>query len=116
MPPVITEASQVTCAHQGIVTLKASQSLLTIEAAAVLVDGDLIGATIAGCTTPLNAASGTKPCLTVVAMSAGAATTLSVGGKPVLLATATGTTDGVTAVPSNFWSVQSAGQTAITAD
>jgi hypothetical protein len=116
MPPLITEKSIVKCAHNGVVTLKASQTLLTIDGTAVLVEEDLDGATITGCTTVTNAVSGTKQCLTVVAMSAGAATTLSVGGKAVLLASATGTTDGVTAVPSNFWSVQSAGQTAISAD
>lgn len=116
MPKVLTQSSILVCAHQGQISLTASQQLLSIAGDAVLVEGDLAGATIAGCTTPSNPTTGTKPCLTVVAMAAGASTNLTVGGKAVLLDTATGTTDGVTAVPSNTWSVQSAGQTIVDAD
>lgn len=117
MPKVLTVASTLTCAHQGKIALKASQQTLKIDGKAVLVLGDLNGATIAGCLTPLSTppAPTTKPCQTVVSMASGASTNLKVGGKAVLLDTASGMTDGVTTPPSNTWSVQAAGQTKLDA-
>ncbi len=109
MPKVLNKGSAITCLHQGTVQLTAGQTLLKVDGQAVLLQGDLEGATISGCTTPASPAS--KPCTTVVSMSVGAATKLKVGGKAVLLDTAAGTTDGVTPVPTNFWIVQSAKQT-----
>jgi hypothetical protein len=109
MPKVLTEGSTLTCLHQGTVQLTASQSVLKVGGKPVLVQGDLEGKAISGCKTPTSQSS--KPCLTVVAMALGAATTLKAGGKPVLLDTATGTTDGVTPAPTNQWTVQAAGQT-----
>jgi hypothetical protein len=113
MPSVITEGSALTCAHQGRIQLRASQRLLTVDGQAVLLQGDLEGAPISGCTTPATPTS--KPCLTVVSTLTGPARTLSVGGKPALLENASGLTDGVTPAPTNQWLVQSAGQTKLTA-
>lgn len=112
MPHVLTVGSTVTCAHQGRVQLVASQDALKVNGQAVLVMGDLDGATIANCQAPVTPSS-TK-CTTVVAMIAGAAATLTAGGKPVLLDTATGLTNG-TPPPGNIWMVQSAGQTVLSA-
>ena len=52
MPRVLTTGSTLTCAHQGRVTLKASQRQLTVGGRPVLVEGDLNGAAIVGCVTP----------------------------------------------------------------
>ena len=108
MPKVLTEGSTLTCLHEGQVQLAPSQSLLKVGGQAVLVQGDLEGKPISGCTTPASQSS--KPCMTVVAMSVGAAISLKVGGQPVLLETASGTTDGVTPAPTNRWRVRTAGQ------
>ena len=114
MPKVITESSTIVCAHHGTVTFTASQQKLKVGGQAVLVTTDVSTGLISGCKTPLNPQTGTKPCLKVVSLIAGAATKLKVGNAPlllpVLLDTATGMTDGVAPTP-NTWSVQSAGQT-----
>ncbi len=109
MPFVLTKASRLACAHQGTVQMVPTQTKLKVDGSPVLVDGVLIGAPIVGCTTPATASS--APCTAVVAMAVGAATRLKVDQVPVLLDTAVGTTNGVTPVPSNFWSVTTAGQT-----
>lgn len=112
MPKVLTQGSTLTCAHKGTIQLTAGQSVLKVDGQAVLVEGDLSGATISGCTTPNSSppAPLTKQCTKVIAMSVGAAVKLKAGGKAVLLETATGTTDGISPT-GNLWNVQSAGQT-----
>lgn len=112
MPSVLTTGSTVKCAHQGTVKLTASQNKLKIGGKAVLVQGDLDGATISGCTTPSSQSS--SPCKSVTSMIQGAATKLKVGGMAVLLDTAMGLTDGVPPAPMQ-WNVQSAGQNKLTA-
>jgi uncharacterized Zn-binding protein involved in type VI secretion len=112
MPYVLTTGSTIKCAHQGTVVLVASQQLLTVDGQPVLVQGDLDGATIPDCQAPVTPSS--SKCTTVTAMLVGVATTLTVGGKPVLLDTAFGMTNGFP-VPGNVWTVQSAGQTKLAA-
>lgn len=115
MPAVITTQSTLKCAHQGNVTLSASQSRLTVGGAAVLVQGDLDGAGVSGCptpTTPPPPGPANKPCTSVTSAVAGTSLRLKVGGKAVLLASVAGTTDGVLAnVAPQPWSVLSAGHT-----
>jgi hypothetical protein len=108
MPKVITQGSSLTCAHQGKIQLAPSQTKLKVDGQAVLVEGDLIGAAIVGCTVVESTSS--KRCTSVVSMAAGASLKLKVDGKAVLLETAAGLTDGLPA-GANLWSVQSAGQT-----
>ena len=110
MPKVLTKGGQVACAHQGTVQLSAGQSLLKVDGQAVLVEGDLDGKSISGCTTPTSQTS--QPCKTITAVIGGTATTLKADGKAVLLETVQGTTDGV---PPGTWSVKSAGQTLLDA-
>ena len=83
---------------------------MQIDGKFVLVDGDLLGKPIAGCT--LSPSTNTKPCTTTTSMIAGAATTMEAGGIAVLLEIANGVTD---SAPPGTWSVQAAGQTAVEA-
>jgi hypothetical protein len=111
MPKALTTGATVKCSHQGTVgPLAAGQAALKAGGAAVLVEGDLVGATIAGCT--LSPSPSTTPCTATTSMLAGAATKLKAGGKAVLLETAKGLTN---SVPPGTWSVESAGQSALEA-
>lgn len=112
MPSVLTAAARITCAHQGTVQPRTSQTKLTVDGQSVLVDGDLDGAPISGCLTPTTSSS--KPCTMVASLLSGRAIKLTVGGKAALLETAAGLTDGLPA-PANLWNVQSAGQTKLSA-
>lgn len=112
MPKVITEGSTIKCPHQGTIKFTASQQLLKIDGKAVLVVDDISSGTVSGCINLTNPTSGTVQCQKVLSMTAGAATKLKVDGKPVLLETAKGMTNGL---PANIWSVQSAGQTKLDA-
>ncbi len=111
MPNVLTVGSTVKCVHQGTVQLVASQSLLKVDGDAILVEGDLNGALISGCTP---ASQSSKPCTMVTGMTLGLALKLKVGGKAALLETAMGTTDGMPTAPV-LWNVQTAGQTKLVA-
>lgn len=118
MPAVLTVASMVTCQHGGKVQLTPSQTVLTVNGNPVLVQGDLDGKPISGCTVVPSVAPAPvmKPCLLTTGMTSGAATKLRAGGKPALLETAAGMTDGVTTPgPTNFFKVQTAGQIKLTA-
>jgi hypothetical protein len=97
MPTVLTEASTLECVHHGTVVAQASERALTVDGAAVLVQADLLAARILGC--PLQ-----TPCVQVTAIAAGVSTTLVVGGRPVMLATAQGSTN------AGQWQVADAGQ------
>lgn len=94
MPRVLTTAIPVKCPHVGIVTL-ASAVRLRVAGVAVLVQSappTPLG-TVVSCTAGSPSLPGT-PCLKVLTITAGQAGKLTVGGRPVLLATLTGTTDG----------------------
>ncbi|MGI8334815.1 hypothetical protein ACRYCC_33095 [Actinomadura scrupuli] len=105
MPPVLTEASTIRCAHEGTVVAQAGHRGLTVGGAAVLADGDLLAARILGCrlTPPAT------PCAQIITIDAGVSGALTVGGRPVLLQTAQGTTNAGT------WLVVDPGQTKLEA-
>jgi hypothetical protein len=105
MANVLTEGSIIQCSHQGPIVATASQSALTVDGQKVLVANDMSSAAV---TCPL-AASGGTPCTIINPATSGVATTLTVGGQPVLLDSAQGTTNAGT------WSVTSAGQTKLQA-
>jgi hypothetical protein len=110
MGAVLTESSSVACGHTpGTVQLRAGQSKLTVNGNKVLVDGDLMGASISSCSTPSTQSS--SPCATVSSTVGGVAQKLTVGGKGVLLDNITGVTSGV---PPGSLSVSNAGQTKLT--
>ena len=109
MPKVLTTDARVTCSHQGTVQVSsAGQSVLKVGSASVLVDGDLVGKSVSGCTNlPTPGTPSLSPCTSTTSMLAGASTKLKAGSKAVLLDSATGMTD---STPPGTWSVQSAGQ------
>ena len=108
MPAVLTTASKLVCAHSGELVVQASTSALSAGGSPVLVQADLLAATVSGCTN-VNANLGQKPCLKVTSIIAGASAVLAVGGQPVMLETAKGLTDAVPPLPV-LWQVGSAGQ------
>jgi hypothetical protein len=112
MGKVLTSSATITCSHGGTVKPVPSQQKLTVDGTPVLVDGDLVGATVSGCTN-VPPPQGRVPCSATTSMSAGAATKLTVGGKGVLLDSASGQTNS-TPAPGTF-SVSDAGQTKLTA-
>jgi hypothetical protein len=80
--------------HGGIVTLIPNQMQVTIQGGAVLCDPDLAGAPIVGCAQPPTPS--TKPCTLVVSTLPGSTSLkVTVGGRPVYVATLAGLTDGV---------------------
>ena len=94
MSGVLTKGSRVACSHTASVATGAGGAKLTVKGKAVLRLGDVLGKSVdsASCTNPVTQT--TRKCTTVVAVTAGPATRLTVGGLPVLLDTAAGTTDG----------------------
>lgn len=111
MPAVLTIASKLTCAHQGLVQIPPVEHALTVDGQSVLLQSDLLNAMIVGCT---NVSPSTVPCTSIMSVVSGAATKLTVDGQPALLETAQGLTNGLPAPAP--WQVQSAGQTKLTAE
>lgn len=112
---VLVKGGTLQCTHGGVITLAAGDPRLTVLSSGAVLSGMEGGLSFAAgsppCgnkTTDTNAAP--APCLTTPA-SAGQATKLSVGAKPVLLDTAAGPTQPAVqpAVPGT-WSVADAGQ------
>ncbi len=110
MAAVLTEQSTIKCAHQGTIKPIASQTKLKVAGSNVLVQGDLNGKPISGCTTPIDPNTSSKTCMTITSEIPGMAMKLKVNGKGVLLPTVQGMTDGTMGGPQT-WSVQDAAQT-----
>jgi hypothetical protein len=109
MPSVLTTSSTVQCSHQAKVALQSSQTKLKAGGSPVLLQTDMIGASISGCP---NSGPSLTPCSSTVSVTAGMATNLSVDSTPVLLESATGLTN---SVPPGTWTVTSAGQSVLSA-
>lgn len=101
---VVTVGSTVMCPHGGTVTLKSTQTKLTVGGQAVLLATDIMASAISGCT--VVASTNTAPCLAVASLLMGMATKLTVSNQPVLLDSAQGLTTGI---PPGTWSVKAAG-------
>ncbi|MFF3374076.1 hypothetical protein ACFYXF_14205 [Streptomyces sp. NPDC002680] len=102
MPAVLTEASTFQCDHHGTAKAQASRSGLTVDGKPVLVDQDLPLTPIVGCIA-------TPKCAQVEEVTAGVSRTLTVDGRPVLLATAHGKTN------AGLWQVADPVQTKLEA-
>jgi hypothetical protein len=95
VPFIVTSSATIICIHAGQVQLIPRQTTVLISGSPVLCEGDLSGAPIAGCAQPPSISS--KPCTTVVSTIPGISSNprVTVGGKPVLIQTLSGITDGV---------------------
>lgn len=88
---LLTEDVKIVCRHEmGKVSIVPSQSLVTIERRAVLVETDPEGRGISGC--PL--VFPFKPCLRTLPVREGYSDLLRIDGRRVCLDTVTGLTDG----------------------
>ncbi|MET8507958.1 hypothetical protein ABZV60_25385 [Streptomyces sp. NPDC004787] len=114
MPHVLTTAAVIRCVHSGTFLVTPSQHTLTVNGAPVLLLSDLLTATVPDCTNT-NASAGQAPCVKITAVSTGASRLLSVGGSPVALDTAKGTSQAVPVLPV-AWHVSSAGQNRLSTD
>ena len=81
---VVTEASDVECAHHGEAALTAQQPKLTVSGKGVIVKDDLLLALLTGCT-QTNTNASEVPCTKVDSLTSGEATKLTVRGHGVLL-------------------------------
>ncbi|MFP2934312.1 hypothetical protein ACLESO_56175 [Pyxidicoccus sp. 3LG] len=89
---VLTVDALVVCAHElGKVGLVNSQSWVTVEGRPVLVRADPEGRPIAGCP---NIGPTIKPCTSTLAVQQGYSTLVTIDGKPVVLDSLSGLTDG----------------------
>jgi hypothetical protein len=79
--------------HGGTVGVS-STAKLAVNGAPVLLAASVAGKTVAGCPVTDDPNTSTKHCTSVASVLSGPATRLTVGGKPVVLDTLTGTTDG----------------------
>jgi hypothetical protein len=115
MPTVLTTASTLRCAHGGELVIQASTNALVVGGSPVLVQADLLVATVSpGTCTNTNTNLGQKPCLKVTSIITGASTVLTVGGQPVMLETARGLTDASPPLPV-LCQVSMAGQSVLEA-
>ncbi|MFF3877191.1 hypothetical protein [Streptomyces sp. NPDC001978] len=113
MPAVLTTASKLVCVHGGELVVQASTTALTVDGSPVLVQADLLAATVSRCTNT-NANLGQIPCAKVTSVTEGVSTSLTVGGGPVMLETARGLTNAVPPQPV-MWQVSTAGQSLLEA-
>ncbi|MFD0277838.1 hypothetical protein ACFVHB_28565 [Kitasatospora sp. NPDC127111] len=98
MPPVLVAGAVIECVHGGRYRLPGPGApALTVSGHGALVMGAEAGRSFApgspGLLTPcsFSTAAGPQPCVTAPALPAGLSRKLTVGGRPVLLATANGT-------------------------
>lgn len=88
----LTEDARLVCKHElGIVDIARSQSWVTVQGRAVLVDDDPEGRSIAGCP---NIGATIKPCTTTLRVQRGYSDLLRIDEKRVCLDTVLGLTDG----------------------
>jgi hypothetical protein len=113
MPHVLTEDSVVKCTHGAQVQFHASQTKLKVDGKAVIVESDILAATVSGCPNT-DTQAGQTPCLKVESIIAGTSTHLRVDDQPVMLETARGLTNATPPEPV-MWRVESAGQTKLAA-
>lgn len=93
MAPIVTSSARIMCNHTGLVTILPKQFQVSIQGGLVLCEGDLIGAVIVGCKQPVT--TNTKPCTSILSTLPGSTSLkVTVGGRPVYVATLNGLTDG----------------------
>jgi hypothetical protein len=111
MLPVLTTNAVIKCIHGGTVVIAPRPGRLMLQGGAVLCEGDLQSAPIAGCL--LAPSTNSKPCTMVASIMPGSSTPkLTVAGRPAYASTLQGITD---SVPPGALVVGSPGQTRVTA-
>lgn len=113
MPNVLTEAAVLQCVHGGSVKVQASQHKLKVDGKAVLLQSDLLAATVSQCPNT-DTTKGQTPCLKVTSILSGLSTNLMVDGQPAMLENASGLTNATPPLPV-MWQAQSAGQSKLAA-
>jgi len=112
----VVKTGSLACAHTGTATIASGSARLTVSGKGVLLSGTESGLNFPDCQNKTTTQTPSPaPCVSDAA-TAGPATKLTVGRKPVLLAAATGLTHpSVTPAAPGTWTVKSAGQTKLTA-
>ncbi len=106
---LLTDRAVMVCAHEtGLVGIAASQALVSIGRARVLVEPDPVGKPIAGCVNA-NPPAGIKPCTSTLVVRQGYSELLRIAGRRVCLDTVEGLTDG-TPPGSHKYKVRHPGQ------
>ncbi|MEU5915453.1 hypothetical protein [Streptomyces sp. NPDC047141] len=117
MPLVLVQGAVLACPHQGRLTLLTGDPRITVEEHGVVLAGQENGLVfgspvtpVPGMITPCTASTpdGPKPCVVAPATPDGSARRLTVGGLPVLLATAHGVT--ASGLGPGVWNVTDPGQ------
>lgn len=108
MGALLTTGSQITCPHQGTVSV-AGDSTLTIGGQAVVPQAQVAAAAVSGCLTQNS--NSTKQCLKVVPPVTGSSLALTVNGQPIMTDNLSSATDGVPAATISA----TAGQSVLTA-
>lgn len=91
----LTIASDVECGHKGVVEVTSSVKL-TVNGSPVLLEASVASMPVTPGTCATQQTSTTSPCKTVTSvLPPSLATKLTVGGKPVVLDSLKGLTDGV---------------------
>jgi hypothetical protein len=112
---VVVKAGSLACSHQGSATVSSVSARLTIGGKGALLKGQESGLDFTGCTnTTTDGNSSPAPCISDPA-TAGVATKLTVGKTAVLLKAGGLTHPKATPAVAGTWSVQSAGQSKLTA-
>ena len=94
MPFILNASARLICAHGGQVTVIPKQMTVLVGGSPALAEPDLLGSPIVGCAIPPTPA--TKPCTAVVSsLPGGFSLKVMIGGRPALLDTFQGLTDGV---------------------
>jgi hypothetical protein len=102
----ITEDARLVCAHKGVVNLKPTQTLVTIQSRLILVDSNPEARPIAGCPQPVPAS---KPCTLTFKVQTGYSDLIRINGQRICLDTVRGKTDGLPAGAFDYF-VEKSGQ------
>jgi hypothetical protein len=110
---LLTEDAVLVCAHElGIVSIAATQDLVTVEGRRLLVEANPEGRPIAGCP---NYGPAIKPCTTTLRVQKGYSDLVRIDGRRVCLSSVTGITDG-TPPGTVQYKVRSVGQSFVEED
>jgi len=90
---VLTDVSSVDCGHGGRVS-SVGESKLKVDGALVLLEAGIRSRSVGACPVVDDSNTSTVKCRIVTSVTAGRATKLRVNGRPVMLGTLAGGTDG----------------------